>query len=112
MKYSRLKLVPPSVNIRARGRHPRVLQLTQSKLLSAHFLFITNIKKPLSGARKWLDASVYVSVIRRLVVRLSFVLLTLTIQLLSACHYLAPTNATDWFTKGRVMCYHVYVIMH
>ena len=29
-----------------------------------------------------------------------------------ACHYLAPASATDWFMKGRVMCYHVYVIMH
>ena len=24
----------------------------------------------------------------------------------------SPTSASDWLTKGRVMCYNVYVIMH
>ena len=31
---------------------------------------------------------------------------------LSACYQLAPTSGNAWFTKGRSMCYHVYVIMH
>ena len=38
------------------------------------------------GARKWLNVSVYVSVISRLVVRPTSVLLALTIHLLSVCH--------------------------
>ena len=55
--------------------------------------------------------SAYVSVIRKLVVRPTSILLALTIHSLSACDYLAPTSTTDWFTKGHIMCYHVYVIM-
>ena len=55
-------------------------------------------------------ASVYVSVIRRLVVYHSFILLNLTIHLLYECQI--TTSATDWITKGRAMCYHVYVIMY
>ena len=58
-----------------------------------------------------LNNSAYVSVIRRLVVRPSCILLALTIYSLSVCHQLAPTDAADWFTEGHVMCYHVYVIM-
>ena len=30
---------------------------------------------------------------------------------LLACYQLVPTSADDWFNKGRVMCFHVYVIM-
>ena len=48
------------------------------------------------------------SVISRLVVRLSFAVLALTIHWPSAWQLLAPT---DWFIKGCIMCYHVYVIM-
>ena len=53
----------------------------------------------------------YMSVIRRLVVHPSYIHLALAILLLFVCHQLPPTSATDWFTKGCVMCYHVYVIM-
>ena len=31
-----------------------------------------------------------------------------TIEMLLTC----SNSATDWFIKGHVMCYHVYVIMH
>ena len=58
------------------------------------------------------NAFVFVSVIRRLVVRAISVAFTLTILLLSACHQLAPATAANWFCKGCAMCYHVYVIMH
>ena len=64
------------------------------------------------GVGKWLNASAYMSEISRLVVCTRSVLLALTIPLLSAAHQLAPTSATDWFPKGCVMCYHVYVILH
>ena len=55
------------------------------------------------------------SVIGRLTVCtscLSFALTMLTIHLLTASHQIAPASAADWFNKGFVMCYHVYVIMH
>ena len=65
-----------------------------------------------TGPGKWLNASAYVSVIRRLVVQPSFILLALTIHLLSVDHLLCPTGATDWFTKGCVMHYHTDMIMH
>ena len=55
------------------------------------------------GAGKWFNASANVSVIRRLVVWPSFILLALTVHLLSSGHQLTPTSATDWFTKGCVI---------
>ena len=70
------------------------------------------------GVRKWLNVSAYVlvqSVVGRMIVCATCVLFTLTmltIRLLSESHWLAPAGADDWFTKGRVMCYHVYMIMH
>ena len=66
------------------------------------------------GAGKFLNASVDVSVIRRLVVRPSFVFLALTIHLLAVGLKLALTSATDvdWLTKCHVIRYHVCVIMH
>ena len=57
-------------------------------------------------------ASACVLVIRRLVVCPRSILLASTIHSLSAGHQLAPTSATDWFNKGCVMHYHVYVIIH
>ena len=33
-------------------------------------------------------------------------------HLLSESHRLAPASTTNWFNKGRAMCYHVYVVMH
>ena len=62
-----------------------------------------------SGMEKW-DGEV--SVIRRLVVHPKSVLLVLLSHLLSLCRKPAPISATEWFTKGHVMCYNVYVIMH
>ena len=59
------------------------------------------------GVGNRLNASAFVSIISRLVVRPTSLLLVLTIHLLSACHELAPTSATDWFNKGCGMCYHV-----
>ena len=45
--------------------------------------------------------------------QLSSVALTMsTVHILTATHRLAPASAADWFNKGRVMCYYVYVIMH
>ena len=32
----------------------------------------------------------------------------LTNHSLSECHQLDPTSATDWFTEGPVLCYHVW----
>ena len=67
----------------------------------------------LPGAGEWCNASMYVSVIRRLMVRASSVMFSLTIHLLSAaCYKLASSSAADKFTQGCTMCYHVYVIMH
>ena len=51
---------------------------------------------------------------RRQIVHASSVLFTvtmLTINLLFVCHRLAPASAADWFNKGIIMRYHVYVIM-
>ena len=41
-----------------------------------------------------------------------FALTMFTIHSLSTRHQLALASADDWFTKGRVMCFHVYVIMN
>ena len=55
-----------------------------------------------AGAEKWLNASAYVSIIRRLVVRPSFFLLALTCYL-RVTNLLPPVPPTT---------FHVYVIMH
>ena len=79
-----------------------------------HLVAIQNLHVvyKVSGVGKWLNATAYVSVIRGLVVNPRSILYVLTIHPLSVCHFFATTKGTDWFTKGRVMYYHVYVIMH
>ena len=65
------------------------------------------------GAGRWDNACVCVLMVGGLVVCASSVLFALTIYYtLSACYQFAPASSADWFTKGRAMCYYVYVIMH
>ena len=64
------------------------------------------------GSAKWHIASVYVSVMGRLMVCASSVPFALTFHLLSSCHQLARASAAVWLDKGCIMCNHVYVIMH
>ena len=64
---------------------------------------------------KWLNASAYMSVIRRLVGRPTSVLLCFDNPLATfvslTCSHQFHRLVTKG-NKGRVMCYHVYVIMH
>ena len=53
---------------------------------------------------KWCNASVYVSVIQRLMVCTSSVPFALTVHLLSACHQHALPRAANRFMKAHAMC--------
>ena len=60
------------------------------------------------GEGNWLNANAYVSVISRLVVHSTSILLALTIHLLSAGHYLAPAIGSP----KAMSCVIMSVIMH